>query len=198
MPRKDDRSSRIVDAALKLAAERGWQRVSLADIAAACGMTVLQLHAIHRSKPAILAAFHRRLDAAMLAGAEDAEERPRDRVFEALMRRFDALAPHKPAVAAMAREAWGDPVASLCGGISLLGSMAFALEASGISAGGWAGRMRAKVLLGIYLSVVRVWLDDDTADMTRTMAALDRRLRRAESWLGLGGGASRSTAAEVA
>jgi hypothetical protein len=40
-------------------------------------------------------------------------------------------------------------------------------------------------LLGIYLSVLRVWLADDSADMTRTMAALDSRLRHAERWLGL-------------
>jgi uncharacterized protein YcaQ len=33
--------------------------------------------------------------------------------------------------------------------------------------------------------VLRVWLADDSPDMTRTMAALDTRLRHAERWLGL-------------
>jgi len=63
-------------------------------------------------------------------------------------------------------------------------------EAAGVSASGWVGRARVKLLLGIYLSVFRVWLADDSADMTRTMAALDGRLRHAETWLGLAGPAA--------
>src|ERR1700731_565283 len=126
MPRKSDRATRIVDAALRLAAERGWQRVSLADIAAAAKLSVLDVHAVFASKTAILAAFHRRVDAAMLAAAEgDAEERPRDRVFDMVMRRFDALAPHKAAIAAMASDAWSDPLATLCAVPSLRRSMAW-------------------------------------------------------------------------
>jgi hypothetical protein len=73
----------------------------------------------------------------------------------------------------------------LCGVPSLLNAMSWMLEAAGVSASGWIGRARVKLLLGIYLSVFRVWLSDDSPDMTRTMAALDSRLRHAESWLGL-------------
>ncbi len=41
---------------------------------------------------------------------------------------------------------------------------------------------RTKGLALIYFNAFRVWLDDDTPDMARTMAALDRGLARAE-WL---------------
>jgi AcrR family transcriptional regulator len=190
MAKKADRAALIVDAALRLAARDGWQALSLADLAAEAGISVLQLYAVFRSKTAILDAFHRRVDAAVIAGARDAEgERPRDRLFDAMMRRFDALSPHKAAVRAIARDVPADPLAALCGVPALLNSMAWMLELSGVSATGWRGRARAKLLLGVYLSVLRVWFADETADMTKTMAALDARLRRGERWLGLAAGA---------
>jgi AcrR family transcriptional regulator len=190
---------RIVDAALALAAREGWRSISLAAIAAEAGMTVLELYAVYRSKAAILEAFHRRVDAAALAGAEgEGDERPRDRLFDVIMRRFDALSAHKAAVAAITRDAAADPLVALCGVPALLNSMGWMLEAAGVSASGWVGRARVKLLLGIYLSVFRVWLADDSTDMTRTMAALDARLRNAETWLGLAIPAAASSAAAAA
>jgi AcrR family transcriptional regulator len=191
MPRKKTvRPEHIVDAALRLAAARGWHAVSLADIAAEAGLSVLQLYAVFRSKAAILEAFHRRVDEAALGGAAEEGEAPRDRLFDALMRRFDALKPHKPAIAAMARDAWSDPLATLCSAPSLRRSMRWMLECSGVSTTGWPGRLRSNLLLGIYLSVLRVWLVDESVDMMKTMAALDRRLRQSERWLGLARGDS--------
>jgi AcrR family transcriptional regulator len=199
MAKKADRAALIVDVALRLAARDGWQRLSLADIAAEAGISVLQLYTLFRSKTAILEAFHRRIDAAVIASAGEAEgERPRDRLFDAIMRRFDALARYKAAVRAIAHDVSADPLAALSGVPTLINSMGWMLELSGVSASGWRGRARAKLLLGIYLSVLRIWFDDDTADMTKTMAALDARLRRAERWLGLAAGGREEPAAELA
>jgi AcrR family transcriptional regulator len=186
MAKKPDRATRIVDAALAVAARDGWRAASLAAIAAEAGIGVLQLYSVFPSKTAILEAFHRRIDTIVLAAAgEEAGERPRDRLFDVIMRRFDALHPYKGAVAAIARDAASDPLAALGGVPALLNSMAWMLEISGVSASGWLGRARVKLLLGIYFSVLRVWLTDDSADMARTMATLDARLRYAERWLGL-------------
>ncbi len=189
---RPDPTALIVDAALRLAAARGWRAVSLADVAAEAGVGMLDLYQVFRSKSAILAAFRRRVDAAVLAGAgrdEGPGERPRDALFDTLMRRFDALLSHKAAVAAILADGPRDPLAALCGLPALLQSMAWMLEASGVPAGGWAGRVRVKLVLGIYLSVLHVWLADASPDMARTMAVLDRRLRRVEPLLALRRGA---------
>jgi AcrR family transcriptional regulator len=190
MPKRTDRATRIIDSALKLAAEQPWHALSLADIARAAGIPVLQVYAVFRSKAAILEAFHRRIDEQTIAGAgrdddADAAERPRDRLFDTLMRRFDALGPYKAAIQHMARDAWSDPLAALCAAPSLRASMVWMLEASGVSASGWRGQLRANLLLGLYLSILRMWLIDESPDMIKTMAALDRRLRQNERWLGL-------------
>jgi AcrR family transcriptional regulator len=176
---------RLVDAALSLAVRQGWRGTGMAAIAAEAGVPLGEAYAAASSKLALLAAFHRRIDLAALAGTGESQEPARDRIFDALMRRFDALAPHRPALRVILRDSLGDP-AVLLGVPALLGSMVWMLEAAGVSAAGIVGRLRAHLLAGLYLSVLRVFLDDDSTDLAKTMAALDRRLRRAEGWLGLG------------
>jgi hypothetical protein len=54
------------------------------------------------------------------------------------------------------------------------------LEAAGIATDGPTGALRIGGLALTYASVFRVWLEDDDPGLARTMAALDRRLRRGE------------------
>jgi hypothetical protein len=75
----------------------------------------------------------------------------------------------------------GDPVAIACGLGRLAGSMRLMLEAARIPASGCRGRLRVKALTAGYASVLRVWLGDDSDDQGKTMAALDRLLRRGEA-----------------
>jgi AcrR family transcriptional regulator len=180
-----DIRQRIVDAALDLAAERGWAGLGLADIAAAAGVGLADLHGQFGSKAAILRTFFRSVDGAVLAGPAPADEPARDRLFEVLMRRFDALASRKAAVAAVVRDLPADPPAALCALAHLGCSMAWMLEAAGIPSAGLMGLARAKGLSFVWLNALRVWLNDDTPDLARTMAALDKGLRRAEAVAGL-------------
>jgi AcrR family transcriptional regulator len=186
----DDAEGRLVDAALRLAARQGWRPTGVAAIAAEAGLPLDQAYAACPSKLAILAAFHRRIDRAALAGsAGESDASGRDRLFDILMRRFDALQPHKAALRAILRDSIGDPAALLDAPV-VLRSMAWMLEAAGVSADGWRGGLRTQLLAGLYLLVLRDFLDDDSADLAKTMAALDRRLRRAQSLLGIASAAS--------
>jgi AcrR family transcriptional regulator len=186
MARRPDRSQQILDAALRLAAERGWRDLTLAEIAAAAGVSLAQLHAAFPSKPAILARLTDRVDEAVLAGTDAslAAEPKRDRLFDLIMRRFDALAPHKEAVRALLYDARHDPLGALAAAPRLLRAMAWMLEAAGISADGLSGLLRVQALTAVYLATLRVWLQDDSPDLSRTMSALDRNLMRAERLLG--------------
>jgi AcrR family transcriptional regulator len=186
---------RLVEAALALAARQSWRGTGLGEIAREAGLPLGEAYDACPSKAAILGAFHRRIDRMALAEeAGKGDESPRDRLFDVLMRRFDALQPHKAALRSILRDGRGDP-RLLLGMPALLCSMAWMLESAGISAAGWRGHLRAHLLAALYFSVFRIFLDDDSIDLARTMAALDRRLRRAESWLGLGGRAAGTAAA---
>jgi hypothetical protein len=66
---------------------------------------------------------------------------------------------------------------------ALVGSSAWMLRAARIEPDGIDGRVRTAGLSAVYASAFRTWLDDDDPGLARTMAALDRRLRRGERTL---------------
>jgi AcrR family transcriptional regulator len=175
-------ADRIIDAALALIPTEGWQGLSLAAIAAAAGLPILQVYRLFRSKQAILGGLFRRIDEIVLADppAPEPEERPRDRLFDLLMRRFDALQPYKAALDVLRRELPRDPLTAFYAGNSLLRSVRWVLEAVDISTDGIRGAIIVRLVTAAYLSTMRVWRSDDSSDLGRTMAALDVRLRRIE------------------
>ena len=175
-------ADRIIDATLALIPTEGWRGLSLAAIAAAAGLPILQVYRVFWSKQAILDGLFRRIDETVLADppAPEPDERPRDRLFDLLMRRFDALRPYKAALEVLRRELPGDPVTAFCAGSSLLRSVRWVLEAADISTDGIRGAIIVRLVTAAYLSTMRVWRSDDSSDLGRTMAALDARLRRIE------------------
>src|SRR5690242_17010103 len=175
----------IIGAAFARIAQDGWRGLSMGTIAAEAGLPILRVYRAFPSKPAILAGFSRRTDEAVLAVPVEAEadERPRDRVFDLLMRRFDTLGPYKPALEVLGRELPGDPCAALAAGARLLRSTRWMLEAAGIATDGVAGIIAVKLTAAAYMAAFRTWLRDDSPDLAPTMAALDRRLRGIERWL---------------
>ncbi len=179
--------TRIAIAAMELAAVEGWRALRLAQIAEAAGVGLADIHAEFPAKAAILDAFMAEIDRQVLAaGPADADDAARDRLFEVLMRRIDTLAPYKGGVAAVLRDVL-DPTVGLIGIPCVLRSMAWMLEAAGLSPNGICGLLRVEGLTAIYANTVRVWLRDDTPDLAPTMAALDLGLRRAESVVGMVG-----------
>ena len=178
-------ADRIIDATLARVASEGWRHLSLATIADAAELPIVRVYRTFESKQAILRGFYRRVDAAALAEPPPPEpaERPRDRLFDLLMRRFDTLQLYKPALAVLRRELPGDPATVLCAGTALLRSMRWMLEAADISTGGLRGALAVEFTAAAYLSTMRVWQRDDSPDLARTMAALDVRLRRIERCL---------------
>ena len=169
----------VIDATMTLIGGRGWHQVALADIAAASNTSLAELHAAYPSKQAILSAFIRQIDAAMLAGPA-LEGSPRERLFELIMRRLDALDPYKPGVEALLRGLPCDPVASICIVGDAMNAMGWMLEAAGLESQGVRGMLRRKGLAVIYAATLRVWVGDESEDLAKTMAALDRHLKRAE------------------
>ena len=189
-----DAFDRDVTAALmRVAAREGWANTTLAAVAREAGTTLAALRPRFRDRSDVLGRFSMVIDATVLAGTPPLNEADtvKDRLFDILMRRFDALAPHRTGVLEVWRAMRRDPLFAAAHLPQTVLSMRWMLEAAGVSSSGPAGLVRAHALLAIWLSAFRAWETDDTPDLAPTMAALDKGLTRAESlaetvepWLG--------------
>jgi AcrR family transcriptional regulator len=170
---------------MALVAERGWRNVSLAAVANAASLPILQVYRVFPSRTAILCGLFRHVDEAILAAPPEpnADERPRDRVFDLLMRRFDALQPYRPALQALRRDLLTDPVTAVAAAAALMCSMRLVLEAADVARHGIGAIIATKLTAAAYLAATHTWYRDDSPDLAPTMAALDRRLRSIEPWL---------------
>ncbi len=180
MVKKADIPKHIVDTAMDLAREQGWRDLSLADIAVAAKLPLSQVYGVYSSKQAILKGFTRMIDAEVMSDeeGESGGEPAKDRLFDVVMRRLDALAPYKDALAAIAHDQARDPLAAACSVSRLNRSMASMLESAQLSADGLRGMLRVKALSGVYLATLKVWFKEEAEDLPKTMAALDRYLTR--------------------
>jgi AcrR family transcriptional regulator len=173
---------RVIEAFMALLADKPVEEIGLGDIAAGAGVSLAELRNLFGSKLAILAAHSKEIDRHVLAGidADMAEEPPRERLFDVLMRRLDALAPHKAAVHSLLRSAGRKPgLAFALNGIAVR-SQQWMLTAADISASGPRGALRAQGLAVLFASVLRTWVRDEDEGLARTMSALDQALARGQ------------------
>jgi AcrR family transcriptional regulator len=174
---------RILAAALDCAAAKPWEEVTLLDIAETARLPLVDLRKEFGSKTDILAGLLRAVDDEVLKRTPNRAEgrvegqTARDALFDIVMTRFDLLAPYKKALQSIHASGPAD----LWLARPVLASMYWMLQAAGISTDGAAGSLRVSGLAAVYASVFRTWLEDDDPGHARTMAALDRRLRRGES-----------------
>ena len=176
----------IAAAAVLLAGERGWRNLTLGDIALEAGVTLSALARHFGSRADILDGFERMIDRRMLAGAiaGDIDDKPRDRLFDIIMERFDALLPYRDGVRRITRELPFDLMSGLALATAAPRSIGWMFTGARIAADGPAMPFKLAVLGGVYLSAFRVWLNEESQDLSKTMATLDKQLDRAMSLIG--------------
>lgn len=172
----------ILDAALELAANQGWRTLTLSGIAEGAGLSLSALREHVEDKADVLGLLGRRIDRRALdsAGAADLSVSARDRLFDILMERFDVLNEYRPAIVSILESFKCDPKQAVISCPHLARSMNWMLEAAGEDTQGIRGAMKVAGLTAVYIKTLRVWREDESPDLARTMAALDKDLSRAE------------------
>ena len=131
-PSMDDAAfdNALIAAAFQLAAEQGWRRVSVVAAARAAGLPLARARERFPGRSAILLRFGRLADQAALAEAPS-EGPVRDRLFDLLMRRIDALQTHRAGVLALLRALPAEPPIALLLALATRRSMRWMLAAAG-------------------------------------------------------------------
>jgi AcrR family transcriptional regulator len=185
-PRGTSDRDKAVDALMALLAEQPFEDIGLAEVAGRAGLKLSQLRSQFGSTLAIVGAHIKDIDRIVLDGgdADMGEETPRDRLFDVLMRRIEALTPYKDATRSLLRSARRHPGLAFALNAMAARSQRWMLEAAGIGANGPKGALRAQGAAIMFARVLAVWLNDEEEGLDRTMAALDRGLASGERWVG--------------
>jgi AcrR family transcriptional regulator len=186
---------RIIHAFMALLAERPIEEIGYTDIAARAGVSLADVRSEFGSKLAILAAHMKEIDRQVLTGgdADMAEEPTRERLFDVLMRRLEAMVPYREAIRSLMRSARRNPPLALALNRLAVRSQQWMLAAADISASGPRGMMRAQGLAVLFARVLRTFVRDEDENLARTMASLDRELGRGQRYLEMLDGACRFT-----
>lgn len=172
----------IIRTALHLAARNGWGKVNLNTIAQEAHIALSTVQAHFKDRDDILRAYEESIDARLLdsigTGGEDAT--PRELLFDLLMERFDALNEQRAGMIAILDHSKCDPKLVARTMPHLGQAMAHLLEAADIDTTGLKGMAHIFGLTGVYLLTLKTWRDDESPDLSKTMATLDRNLGRAE------------------
>ncbi|MCX2725887.1 TetR/AcrR family transcriptional regulator [Roseibium salinum] len=169
---------KILQTFLDLLSAHPYEDVSLPLIAEAAKVKLSDMRSAYASKLALVEAFAEKIDTSVLDERDESmeDQPPRDRLFDVLMTRIDALSQHKEAVRSLHRAARNDPALALDFNRVEVRSQKWMLIAAGIDVSGVKAAVVAQCLAVSFARVVDVWLDEADEGMPRTMARLDREL----------------------
>lgn len=165
-------------ALLHCLAKFGWQQCTPARVARQTGLSLQEAATALQPQN-----FCRRIAAHFTAAAleayrHDAAGSRHDALFDVMMLRFDAMQNHRAAILDFTRAARRDPQCALALAQAIPAQMRRLLRAAGCH----DALVPSLGLTAVYLAVFPVWARDTSSDCARTMAALDKNLRRAE-WI---------------
>jgi AcrR family transcriptional regulator len=178
---------KIIAAFMALLAEQRFEQIGFGDISARAGVSLATARTEFGSTLAILAAHMKELDRKVLAGdANDmADEPPREKLFDVLMRRIEAMGPYREATRSLMKSASCNPALGFALNGLAVRSQTWMMTAAGIDAAGPRGAIRAQGLAALFASVLRTWVNDEDEGLAKTMAALDRALARGQRMSGM-------------
>ena len=183
---RDEIIDKGVQAALKLAETEKWSAITLAAIADEAGLSLHDFHA-HADKDVLSASVERTFDAGMSEGSFEPDETARTRLFDVIMMRFETMEAVRDGAMSFLR--WRDR--SIDGlGLRLKNRAAtakWALACAGLDGAAQIPRGVQIAALGWAIAQAeRAWRQETSADLSRTMAALDAELIKLEEraeWL---------------
>jgi len=187
----------LIAAVFSQAALRDWADVNIAEAARDAGLPLDRVRARFPGRGAVLLRFGIQADQAALSAGSN-EPSPRERLFDMVMSRFDALQQHRAGILQLLRALRTDPATSLLLYGATLRSMKWLLDGASIPSSGIVGGLRVHGLLALWLYALRAWEGDESPDLSATMAAVDRGLDRAIQAENMLPGRSSSPAEEAA
>ena len=181
---KINQKDQIYKKIMEKIASDGWQMLDFESLSKEFDFDVLTKNGGVTNKMDLLVAFAEFVDASVKQlfddDLKDSEISVRERLLEALLIRFDVLAPYKVGIVELMKTFPNSPNFVFTGANSLRLSMEATLAAIGLESNGISGVIRVKGLSMVFLSAICTWSRDDSEDLSATTRVLDKRLKNVE------------------
>ena len=180
-----------VERTLELIEGRGWRQFTFSDLAVDRGEPLHEIEQLFPEKEAIYMAVHKWLDRRvaeasdddleMMEGDELQGESKKEMLFDMLLSRIELMTPYKKAIQQLYDDIWTNPKSMMAMTVLLQAKMVSMLQAVGVRESYIPLDAQAAALGTAYTSVLEIWFTDDSADLSQTMAELDRRLTQLDA-----------------
>jgi hypothetical protein len=167
-------------AALEFAATKPWADLTLSGIAEAAGIGLSEFHAI-AGKDELASHADLYFDRFMSEEGVSPDESPRERLFDVIMLRFEAMEEHRAGLVSLMTYRDRTPSLLLTLPLARKRTADWALVSAGLDnrSGAPAG-LKAVAIAFVIDKAERAWRKETSGDFALTMAALDKGLRDAE------------------
>ncbi|MEM0986672.1 MAG: hypothetical protein AAGJ32_10525 [Pseudomonadota bacterium] len=168
------------EAALKLAATRPWNSLSLRDIAEEAGLPLSSFQGVaDRDGLALHADTY--FDRAMSAETVDEDDLARERLFDVIMLRYEAMEPHREGLLSLYRALDRSAALRLQRLPARRASAEWAFISAGLDGSGQVPMgIKAIGLAWVLARAEDAWRRETDPGFAKTMSALDKGLRQAE------------------
>ncbi|MBT4355692.1 MAG: hypothetical protein HOD13_14120 [Rhodospirillaceae bacterium] len=181
---KINQKDQIYKKIMEKIASDGWQMLDFESLSKEFDFDVLTKNGGVTNKMDLLVSFSEFVDASVKQlfddDLKDGEISVRERLLEALLIRFDVLAPYKVGIVELMKTFPNSPNFVFTGANSLRLSMEATLAAIGLESNGISRVIRVKGLSMVFLSAICTWSRDDSEDLSATTRVLDKRLKNVE------------------
>ncbi len=176
-------AKKLHSAALGIAENEGYTAITISRAAKVGGVPLGDAIYLYPSVTHLLSGLLNSIDKQILESLNltplEGDE-VREKLFELMMRHFDTIQATRGGFLAIINHLYKDPRNLAIFSTKLLQMLTWFLDASGATGTGLAKNLQVKALGVIYLFALNSWKHDDTEDLSKTMATLDRALCEAE------------------
>ena len=173
----------ILDKIFSNIARDGWTKFSLLQFSKTQKISIQDLKTFFRNKDHILERFSKMIDHKVESNIDIEEMKStsnKDNLFELIMLRLEAMQTYKVALRNILSSAKEQPIILKKLSKNIINSLDFYLELSSYYDDTPVDFLKKNAIFFIYSLTFRVWLNDESDDLSKTMAELDNFLSMAD------------------
>ena len=174
-----------INIAFKLIEKSGWNSFTLEDLSNDKKVSKEKLYTFFSTEIKLLESFTEMIDEEVIndLNLEEFEHNSvKDNLFELIMTRFDKLLPYKKSLKRILSDIRYKPLVLKSLSKKILNTLDLFLEISNAKNNYFFDLFKINIILLIYSYSFKIWLEDNSADMGKTMSELDNWLSEAEKF----------------